>query len=35
MAPPESFLVNQDDIIYEKDLGPGTKVAQATTNFNP
>ena len=32
----KTFLVNQDDIIYEKDLGPGTgKVAQAITKFNP
>jgi hypothetical protein len=32
----KTFQVNQDDIIYEKDLGPGTaKVAQAITKFNP
>jgi hypothetical protein len=32
----KTFLVNQDDIIYQKDLEPGTgKVAQAITNFNP
>lgn len=32
----KTFLVNQDDIIYEKDLGPGTgKVAQVITNLNP
>jgi hypothetical protein len=32
----KTFMVNQDDVIYEKDLGPGTsKAAQAITNFNP
>ena len=32
----KTFLVNHDDINYEKNLVPGTgKVAQAITNFNP
>lgn len=32
----KTFMVNQDDVIYEKDLGPTTgKVAQAITKFNP
>jgi hypothetical protein len=32
----KTFMVNQDDVIYEKDMGPTTgKVAQAITKFNP
>jgi len=31
-----TFLVNQDGIVYEKDLGPdGAKIAQGMTSFNP
>ena len=31
----KTFLANQDDIIFEKDLGPGTaKLAQDITKFN-
>jgi hypothetical protein len=32
----KTFMVNQDGIIYEKDLGPGTStIAQGITKFNP
>jgi len=32
----KSFIVNQDGIVYQKDLGPkGAAVAQAMTKFNP
>lgn len=31
-----TFIVNQDDVVYEKDLGEGTiKTAEAMTTFNP
>lgn len=31
-----TFIVNQDDVVYEKDLGPDTtKLANATTDYNP
>jgi hypothetical protein len=31
-----SFIVNQDGVVYEKDLGPGTgTVAKAMNRFNP
>ena len=31
-----TFIVNQDDIVYEKDLGENTiKTAEAMTVFNP
>jgi hypothetical protein len=32
----KTFLVNQDDVIYEKDLGPSTgATAKAMTVFDP
>ena len=32
----KTFFVNQDDIIFEKDLGPGTaKLAQDITKIQP
>ena len=31
-----TFIVNQDGVVYEKDLGPGSgKLAKAMTRFNP
>lgn len=31
-----TFIVNQDDVVYQKDLGPNTAtLAQAITEFNP
>jgi len=31
-----TFIVNQDDVVYQRDLGPETgKIAQAMTSFNP
>jgi hypothetical protein len=31
-----TFIVNQDDIVYQKDLGADTaKLAAAMTDFNP
>ncbi len=31
-----TFIVNQDDVVYEKDLGPNTaKVAKAITEYKP
>jgi Protein of unknown function (DUF2950) len=31
-----TFIVNQDDVVYEKDLGPDTaKIAAAMSEFNP
>jgi hypothetical protein len=31
-----TFIVNQDGVVYEKDLGPQTsRVAEAMTTFNP
>ena len=32
----ETFSVNQDDVVYEKDLGPDTqKLASTMTEYNP
>jgi len=32
----KSFMVNQDGVIFDKDMGPQTeKIAQAITKFNP
>jgi len=32
----KTFLVNQDGVVFEKDLGPETtNLAAAVTNFNP
>jgi hypothetical protein len=31
-----TFIVSQDGVVYQKDLGPDTKVAvQKITQFNP
>ena len=30
-----TFIVNHDGIVYEKDLGPDTKVVKKITRFNP
>jgi hypothetical protein len=31
-----TFIVNQDDVVYERDLGPNTaKLAKAMTEYNP
>jgi Protein of unknown function (DUF2950) len=31
-----TFIVDQNNVVYEKDLGPNTeKVAKAMTRFNP
>jgi len=31
-----TFIVNQDGVVFQKDLGPGTtRIAAATTQFNP
>jgi hypothetical protein len=31
-----TFIINQDDVVYEKDLGPNTaKRARAMTQYNP
>ncbi len=31
-----TFIVNQDGVVYEKDLGPDTaKIAAAMTDYNP
>ena len=31
-----TFIVNQDNVVYEKDLGPNTaKLAKAMAEYNP